>query len=201
MRTIAAIAQVSVPAIELAFGTKSALLAAAIDQATAGDDDETAMLDRSQVAALDQLRDPELFLHAASGFIASVQQRSAGVIVAAREAARTDDGAARISAKIDRRRRTVADWITTGTRRRCQQSSDEHYVTTTWLMIDPALYLHFVSREPDSTYLAWLHRALSTQLTGLDVRHTPGDRHETDAGQRRGHEMSTKRATVRKRRG
>src|ERR1700748_651979 len=47
IRAVAAAAGVSVPTVEAAFGTKARLLKAAIDVATAGDDEPVAMLDRA----------------------------------------------------------------------------------------------------------------------------------------------------------
>ncbi|HYY17440.1 MAG TPA: TetR family transcriptional regulator, partial [Streptosporangiaceae bacterium] len=50
IKAVAAAAGVSVPTVEGAFGTKARLLKAAIDVATAGDDDHVAMLDRPWAA-------------------------------------------------------------------------------------------------------------------------------------------------------
>src|ERR1700755_1709329 len=47
VKAVAVAAGVSVPTVEAAFGTKARLLKAAIDVATAGDDEPVAMLDRA----------------------------------------------------------------------------------------------------------------------------------------------------------
>jgi hypothetical protein len=129
------------------------------------------MLDRPQVAALDQLGDPELFLGAVSELIAVVQQRSAGVILAAREAARADDSVATITEEIDRRRYDIADWIATGTHRRSRHPTAHYHITTAWLLIDPAIYQQLVSRSGHTAYTTWLRRALRAQLLSRDNRH------------------------------
>src|SRR5260221_8725454 len=79
MRAIATVAGVSVPTVELVFGTKSRLLKAAIDVAIVGDDEAVSVLDRGWTAAALGASTAEGFLAVAAEVIAAAQMRSAGL--------------------------------------------------------------------------------------------------------------------------
>ena len=125
------------------------------------------------VAALDQNPDPDSFLGAVSELIAVVQQRSAGVILAAREAARADDSVATITREIDRRRYTIAERIATGAHQLSRHPTNDDDITTTWVLIDPATYHQLVSRSAHTAYPTWLRSALRAHLL------SPANRHAT----------------------
>src|SRR5919198_5699042 len=90
MRMIAARAEVSLPTVELQFGTKGRLLKAAIDVAIAGDDEPVPVLDRSWAEGAVKAETAHDFLTIVAGVIAAAQQRSAGLVLAVFEAASTD---------------------------------------------------------------------------------------------------------------
>src|SRR3954447_27046908 len=83
VRAIAAEAGVSVPTVELAFGTKARLLRAAIDVAIAGDDDAVPVLDRSWTSAAIAATSADEFLSVVATVIGAAQARSAGLVLAA----------------------------------------------------------------------------------------------------------------------
>ena len=90
MRAIAAEARVSIPTVELLFGTKAQLLHVVIDVAIAGDDEPLPVLSRAWAADAQSARDLEDFLSAVAIVLSEAQARSAGVLLAAYEAAATD---------------------------------------------------------------------------------------------------------------
>ena len=87
VRSVAQAAGVSVPTIELAFGTKAALLKAAIDVAIAGDDEPVAVLDRPWVGEVRAVDDPRQLLGLVAGVLTAAQVRSAGLMLALFEGA------------------------------------------------------------------------------------------------------------------
>ena len=90
MRAIAAAADVSVPTVELLFGTKAQLLHVVIDVAVAGDDEPVPVLSRAWAAEAQSARDLADFLSVVAQVLSEAQARSAGVILAAYEAAASD---------------------------------------------------------------------------------------------------------------
>src|SRR5690348_11347482 len=87
---IARAAGVSVPTVELLFGTKARLLKAAVNVAIAGDDESVPVLDRAWTARAVRASTLEAFLDVAAGVVTAAQLRSAGLVLALFEAARTD---------------------------------------------------------------------------------------------------------------
>ena len=85
MRMIAGQADVSVPTVELLFGTKGRLLKAAIDVAIAGDHEPVPVLDRSWTEAAVKAGTAEEFLVIVANVIGPAQARSAGLVLAAFE--------------------------------------------------------------------------------------------------------------------
>jgi AcrR family transcriptional regulator len=90
MRSVAAAAGVSVASIELAFGTKAQLLKTAIDVAIAGDHDPVAVLDRDWATAAQATTTVHEFLAAVARILRPAMIRSAGLVLAAYNAAGTD---------------------------------------------------------------------------------------------------------------
>jgi len=90
MHSVAAAAGVSVASIELAFGSKARLLKAAIDVAIAGDHDPVAVLDRDWATTARATTTVHDFLTAVGRTLRPAMTRSAGLVLAAYEAAGTD---------------------------------------------------------------------------------------------------------------
>src|SRR3954452_20088302 len=89
IRAVATQAGVSVATVEQLFGTKATLLKAAIDAAIAGDDEPVAVLDRAWADAARRARTAGEVLDRAAEVITAAQGRSAGLVLAVFEAART----------------------------------------------------------------------------------------------------------------
>jgi AcrR family transcriptional regulator len=169
MRAIATEAQVSLPTVELLFGTKTQLLRAAIDVAIAGDDEPVAVLDRdwTRTALLAPTADELLMIFAR--VVGPAQERSAGLVLALFEGSAADSELADLAtAMINQRARTAAWLIDTLTRKtplRAGCSKDEA-IDTVWILMDPAVF-NRLTRQRDWTlerYQHWLARSLERLL-------------------------------------
>jgi AcrR family transcriptional regulator len=142
MRAIAAAAGVSVASIELGFGSKARLLKAAIDVALAGDHDPVAVLDRDWAAAAGATTSVHDFLTAAGRALQPAMTRSAGLVLAACDAAGTDPALREVAEQLSAQRAAAA-WIIDGIRSRAGVRpgiTRQHAIDQVWLLIDPAVY-------------------------------------------------------------
>jgi AcrR family transcriptional regulator len=143
MRAIADEAGVSVPFVELLFGTKARVLKAAIDVAIAGDDEPIPVLDRGWAAEAVQADTVEEFLAIVASVIRAAQERSAGLVLAVFEGSRTDPELAALSTQLTAQRSATAQWLVealearTPLRREC---AAQDAVETLWILMDPAVF-------------------------------------------------------------
>ena len=143
MRAIAAEAGVSVPTVELLFGTKARLLKAAIDVAIAGDDEAVPMLDRSWTSAAVAAEGADEFLLVVARVIGAAQARSAGLVLAAFEGSSKDPELAELTAQMIRQRAITAGWIVdhlAGTADLSDELTRQEAVDTMWLLMEPAVF-------------------------------------------------------------
>ncbi|HEU5475830.1 MAG TPA: helix-turn-helix domain-containing protein [Actinophytocola sp.] len=150
MRAIAARAGVSVPTVELLFGTKGRLLKAAIDVAIAGDHEPVPVLDRSWAEAAVRAEGPDGFLAVVADVVGAAQQRSAGLVLAAFEAAGADSELAELAAELAAQRGTTAAWIVDQLSRKASLRADgtaEEAVDTVWILMDPAVFDRLTRRR------------------------------------------------------
>jgi AcrR family transcriptional regulator len=143
MRTIAARAGVSLAMVELLFGTKGRLLKAAIDVAIVGDDEPVAVLDRSWARAAVEADTAQGFLAVVAGVLGSAQVRSAGLVLAAFEAAPTDAELEELARQLTAQRATTAGWIVdqlAGKAPLREGCAREEAVDTVWILMDPAVF-------------------------------------------------------------
>jgi len=111
---IAATAGVSVPTVELAFGTKAALLKAAIDVAIAGDDDPVPVLERPWATQVQQATTAEEFLAKVADVLVEAAGRADALVLVAFEAARSDERLTPLAAQLKAQRSVTAAWIVDG---------------------------------------------------------------------------------------
>jgi AcrR family transcriptional regulator len=104
---VAADAQVSAATVYATFGSKRALLEAAVDQAIVGDSQELALADRPWVADLRALDDPKERLRVLYAALREVYERTAAFDRVVEDAARTDPELA--SLLVEHRRRQYED--------------------------------------------------------------------------------------------
>jgi AcrR family transcriptional regulator len=159
MRVLAGQAGVSVPTVELLFGTKVKLLKAAIDVAIAGDDEPVPMLDREWANAGAD------FLDVAAEVLTSAQERSAGLVLAVFEGASADPELAALAEQMTTQRATTAAWIVDRLAPlRCDR---DEAVDTVWILMDPAVF-HRLTRRRGWTpqrYRQWFARSVARLLT------------------------------------
>jgi AcrR family transcriptional regulator len=171
MRMIAARAGVSLAMVELLFGTKGRLLKAAIDVAIVGDDEPVAVLDRSWARAAVAADSAQRFLAVVAGVLGSAQERSAGLVLAAFEAASTDAELAELAGQLTAQRATTAGWIVdqlAGKAPLREGCAREEAVDTVWILMDPAVFDR-LSRQRRWTlpqYQQWFASSVDRLLLG-----------------------------------
>jgi AcrR family transcriptional regulator len=140
---VAAAAEVSVAAVELAFPTKPGLLKAAIDVAIAGDDELMPVLDRPWAASARAAPDATAFLDAVATILVPAAQRSDALVLAALEGARSDDRLAPLAAQLSAQRAVTAGWIVDGLTEKTPLRAGlnrSEAVDIVWLLMDPAVF-------------------------------------------------------------
>lgn len=143
MGAIAAAAGVSVPAVELAFGTKAALLKVAIDVAIAGDDEPVPVLERPWAALAQAATTPEVFLAAVADVVVRAAERSDALVLVAFDAARSDRRLAPLADQLKAQRSVTAAWIVDGLAARAalRPGVDRaQAIDVVWLLMDPAVF-------------------------------------------------------------
>lgn len=130
----------SVPAVELAFGTKPQLLRAAIRFAIRGDADAIPMLEREWAATAQSAGSATEFLAIVGSILTIAAQRSAGLVVAALEAAHVDESMRALADQLRAQRAETAAWIVDGLAKRSPlrvEIGRDQAVDTVWLLMDP----------------------------------------------------------------
>jgi TetR/AcrR family transcriptional regulator of autoinduction and epiphytic fitness len=143
MRAVAAAAGVSVPTVELAFGNKAQLLKAAIDVAIVGDDEPVPVLQRDWAARALATTTVEDFLAVVGEVLVQAAQRSAGLVVAAFEAAHLDPSMRALRDQLASQRATTVAWIVDGIMQRSALRTEidrDHAIDTIWLLMDPIVF-------------------------------------------------------------
>lgn len=147
IRAIAAEAGVSVPTVELLFGTKTRLLKAAIDVAIAGDDEAVPVLDRSWTSAASAATSADEFLSVVARVIGGAQVRSAGLVLAAFEGSAKDPELAELAEQMVQQRAVTAGWIVDGLASKTdlrEELTRQDAVDTMWLLMEPAVFARLV---------------------------------------------------------
>lgn len=147
MRAIAAEAGVSVPTVELLFGTKARVLKAAIDVAIVGDDEAVPVLGRSWTAAATAAGSAEEFLAIVASVVGPAQARSAGLVLAVFEGSAKDPELAELTEQMIRQRAATAGWIVEGLAGKADLHEDltrQDAVDTMWLLMEPAVFERLV---------------------------------------------------------
>jgi AcrR family transcriptional regulator len=143
MRAIAAEAGVSVPTVELLFGTKAQLLHVVIDVAIAGDDEPVPVLSRAWVAEAQSVRDLADFLLVVAQVVSEAEARSAGVILVAYEAAAADPDIQLLILDRESQRERTAAWIVDSVRERADLRPGldrAGAIDTVWMLMDPVIF-------------------------------------------------------------
>jgi TetR/AcrR family transcriptional regulator of autoinduction and epiphytic fitness len=140
MRAVAQAAGVSVATVELIFGTKSHLLRATISFAIRGDADTLPMLRRPWTQSAQEAPSVADFLTIVGRVLVDGEQRSAGVILAAFEAANHDDSMSALADQLRSQRAETAAWLVDQLIGRASLRSvitRNEAIDTVWLLMDP----------------------------------------------------------------
>jgi AcrR family transcriptional regulator len=167
MRSIAAAASVSVASIELAFGTKAQLLKTAIDVAIAGDHDPVAVLDRDWATAAQATATVQDFLTAVGRTLRPAMTRSAGLVLAAYDAAGTDPALRELANQLATQRAATVAWIIDGIGDRAalrEGLTRRRAIDQVWLLMDPAVYQRL------TRYRGWSPASYEKWFTGTITR-------------------------------
>jgi AcrR family transcriptional regulator len=143
MRAVAGAAGVSVPTVELVFGTKPQLLRAAISFAIRGDADPTPMLERDWALRARAAGSAADFLATVGQVLTDAAQRSAGLVVAAFEAANADESMRSLADQLRTQRADTATWIVDGLINRAslrREIDRAHAIDAVWLLMDPRAF-------------------------------------------------------------
>lgn len=160
MRAIATEAGVSVPTVELLFGTKPQLLHVVIDVAIAGDDEPVPVLSRGWAADAQSARNLADFLSVVAQVLADAQARSAGVMLAAYEAAASDPDIQLLIMDRESQRERTATWIVNGVLKQAglRPGLDRAgAIDTVWMLMDPVIFNRLTRHRgwsPDH-YASW----------------------------------------------
>jgi AcrR family transcriptional regulator len=171
---VAAVAGVSVPTVELAFGTKAALLKSAIDVAIAGDDEPVPVLDRPWAARTQATANAAEFLAAVGDAVAAAAERSDALVLVAFEAARSDERMAPLAAQLKAQRSVTAAWIVDGlaVRAPLRPGVDRaHAIDVVWLLMEPAVFDRLTADRgwTPERYGAWFADSALRLLVTADV--------------------------------
>ena len=170
MRGIAAAAGVSVPTVELLFGTKAQLLHVVIDVAVAGDDEPVPVLSRPWAIEAESAQDLRDFLSAVAEVLGAAQTRSAGVLLAAYEAARSDPDIELLIADRESQRQGTARWIVDGVTARSPLRhgfDPAAAIDTVWMLMDPVVFSRLTRHRGWSAdrYASWFADSVIRLLT------------------------------------
>jgi AcrR family transcriptional regulator len=170
MRGIAAAARVSIPTVELLFGTKAQLLHVVIDVAIAGDDEPVPVLSRPWAIEAESTQDPGDFLSAVAQVIGEAQTRSAGVLLVAYEAARSDPDIQILIADRESQRQGTASWIVDGVTARLplRPGLDRaDAIDIVWMLMDAVVFSRLTRHRGWSLdrYASWFADSVIRLLT------------------------------------
>lgn len=175
MRGIAAEAEVSVPTVELLFGTKAQLLHVAIDVAIAGDDEPVPVLSRAWAIEAESAPNLADFLSAVAQVIGEAQLRSAGIMLTAYEAAAADPDIQLLILDRESQRQGTASWIVDGVVKHValRPGLDRAAaIDTVWMLMDPVVFSRLTRHRGWSSehYASWFADSVTQLLAGNNTR-------------------------------
>jgi AcrR family transcriptional regulator len=184
IRAIATEAGVSVPTVELLFGTKAQLLHVVLDVAIAGDDEPVPVLSRAWAADAQSRADVAEFLSAVAQVIQEAQVRSAGVMLAAYEAAASDADIGLLIADRELQRERTASWVVDGILERASLRAGldrAAAVDTVWMVMDPVVFSRLTRHRGwrPERYATWFADSVAQLLV---LQHPPDLSASTVAG-------------------
>lgn len=162
LSVVASQARVSLKTVEAIFGTKAALLQAAVDYAIRGDLDPLPMPRRESVARIEAAPDAATMLRLHAAHLRAINSRSARIAAAVEQAATADDSVAALWQQMNHNRRYAVRWAARtlltkpGRKRGLARKQTE---TAFWVAIDWATYRTLTAHAglDLDQYEAWLN--------------------------------------------
>jgi AcrR family transcriptional regulator len=182
MRVVARAAGVSVATVELGFGTKAELLRASIRFAIRGDGEPVAMLKRPWARKARGASSAPAFLAIVGSVLVEAEQRSAGLILAAFEAANHDESMSALADQLRSQRAETAAWIVDELMRRASLRDGitrEQAIDTIWLLMDPHGFIALTkdrgwdAEQFEAWFIDSVRRLLLTGKTAPPTRASP----------------------------
>jgi AcrR family transcriptional regulator len=173
MRAVATEASVSVPTLELLFGTKAQLLHVVIDVAVAGDHEPVPVLSRAWAADAQSAPNLAGFLSIVAQVLSDAQARSAGVMLAAYEAAASDPDIQLLIMDRESQRESTASWIVDGVVERAGLRPGlgrAGAIDTVWMLMDPVIFNRLIRHRvwsPDR-YASWFADSVTRLLVDTE---------------------------------
>jgi AcrR family transcriptional regulator len=169
IRDVAADAAVSPKTVEALFGTKAALLGAAVDFAIRGDAGETPILQRESARRVEHAADAAEMLQLHAAHLRLIVPRSARVVSVVEHAARADESVAQLWRRITRNRRSGVRWasdVYAAKRRARTDLSRVELEAVFWIVVNWATYrtLTELAGLDDDGYEAWVRRYYAATL-------------------------------------
>ncbi|HVA30637.1 MAG TPA: helix-turn-helix domain-containing protein [Gaiellaceae bacterium] len=162
IREIASAAGVSHKLVEASFGTKAALLQAAVDYAIRGDLEPTPMPQRERIRRMEEAEDAATMLRLHAHHLRLVNSRSARIAAVVEGAAPADPVVRSLWQEMNRNRKHAVTWATTTYRqkpgRRCGLRPKQ-IATTFWVALDWGTYRTLTDHAglDDNAYETWIH--------------------------------------------
>jgi AcrR family transcriptional regulator len=169
VREIAGAAGVSQKLVEATFGTKAALLAAAVDYAVRGDLDPLPMPRRESVQAMEAAPDAAEMLRLHARHLRLVNARSARIAAVVEHAAPADPAVAALWRQMNRNRRYAVEWATETflTKRRRRRGLRRKQVAAAfWVALEWGTYRTLIDLAgfDDEGYEEWLRKYYASLL-------------------------------------
>ncbi len=163
IRDVAEHAEVSPKTIEALFGTKAALLHAAVDYAIRGDTDPVPMPQRTAIARMERAASAAAMLDLHATHLRRVNERSADIAWVVEQAAHDDTAVASLWTKMNDGRTFAVEWATTtllakpGRRRGLRRRDAE---AAFWVALDWSTYrtLTRQARLSGAEFETWVRR-------------------------------------------
>lgn len=174
IRQIARAAGVSQKLVEAVFGTKAALLQAAVDYAIRGDIEPTPMPQREPIQEMERASDAATMLRLHAHHLRLINPRSARLAAVVEQAAPTDTSVASLWQQMTHNRAYAVTWATQtylkkpGRRRGLRRGQ---ITNTFWVALDWGTYrtLNTQARLDDNGYETWLNDYYRALLLRADV--------------------------------
>lgn len=169
VREIAEAAGVSQKLVEAVFGTKAALLRAAVDYAIRGDVEPLSMPQRETVRAMEAAPDASTMLRLHAHHLRLINARSARIASVVEHAAAADPAVAALWQRMNRNRRYGVNWATDTflkKRGRRRGLTRPRVASTFWVALDWGTYRTLTEQAAldDTAYENWLRDYYSAQL-------------------------------------